>query len=173
MWTCCQRLRPPSPERQRRLRASARTTGGLPRHRQASSGRLGRDAARPRGTGHGDGPGLEAGQVAGHTRRSGRQRAGGVRHRAPEPVECRPAGRCLSVPGFPVPRPGTQGRVGTQSPATARGSCVPGLNRSRTGAGTVLPQGKRDVPGLPVISLYREGEHRECSPHSTGWAHEP
>jgi hypothetical protein len=54
---------------------------------------------------------------------------------------------------LPSSRPGTQGRVGTANPARPRGTCVPGVNRSRTGMGTVLPQGEPDVPGFPAVSL--------------------
>ena len=42
-------------------------------------------------------------QVAGRAGRSSRQRAGGVRHRAPTPVQSGAAGWRLSVPGFPAP----------------------------------------------------------------------
>lgn len=79
--------------------------------RARAVGRLCRHAARPRGTGDGDGPGLKVGQVAGRARRSGRQRAGSVRQRAPGTLRPRAAQWRLSVPSFPVPgREGEPGR---------------------------------------------------------------
>ncbi|MDP3796605.1 MAG: AAA family ATPase [Polaromonas sp.] len=91
--------------RQRCLRTPARTAGGLPRHRQAPPGRLGWHVARPRGTGDGDGPGLEAGQVAGRARRSCGQRAGRVRDRASGAVGRRTSGWRPCVPGQEWERP--------------------------------------------------------------------
>jgi hypothetical protein len=67
----------------------------------------------------GDGPRLQAGPVAERAGRSGRQRAGGVRHRAPGALGCRAARWRLSVPGFPVP--GWEGKAG----------CEPGCSPQR------------------------------------------
>ena len=142
----------------------------------APIGRVGGYLARPGGTGHGHGRRLEAGEVAGRARRPHGQWCGRLRHRAPEALDCGPAGSGMSIPGadlrsrLPASQPGTQGRAGTPNPALARDSSVPGQNRSRMRVGTRKPSNGVTFPVPGASSLKREGEHWECSPPSIAMA---